>query len=115
MGEGSRKKNRKRKAGEEDGEEVTADLLEAHSNKRRRRDAEERAAHTETVRARFKAKTKIAKKKGGSTNRMKRRGKNAAMVMNSTRVSKKRFETPGQKRSRNKKAAKKNVKFKYQH
>eukprot|EP00756_Hemistasia_phaeocysticola_P012023 Hpha_TRINITY_DN15166_c3_g3::TRINITY_DN15166_c3_g3_i1::g.130065::m.130065/K14856/SDA1, SDAD1; protein SDA1 len=114
VAEGPKKKNRKRKAAEEDGEEVTADILEAHSHKRRRRDAEERAAHTEVIRERFKAKTKLAKKKGGSTNRMKRRGKNAAMVMNSARVTKKRFETAGVKRARNKKADKKNTKFRYQ-
>eukprot|EP01065_Artemidia_motanka_P053609 TRINITY_DN998_c3_g1_i1.p1 TRINITY_DN998_c3_g1~~TRINITY_DN998_c3_g1_i1.p1 ORF type:complete len:758 (+),score=291.52 TRINITY_DN998_c3_g1_i1:58-2274(+) len=103
---------RKRKAETETtGGDVTADVVELHTAKRRRRDAEERAAHTEMIRERFKAKTKLKKKAGGSTNTQKRRGKLAQMVMSSDRVRKKMFETPGSKRKRGKLAAKQNIKF----
>eukprot|EP01063_Lacrimia_lanifica_P021041 TRINITY_DN28299_c0_g1_i1.p1 TRINITY_DN28299_c0_g1~~TRINITY_DN28299_c0_g1_i1.p1 ORF type:complete len:758 (+),score=371.32 TRINITY_DN28299_c0_g1_i1:54-2327(+) len=107
------KRKRKRMDMETD-EGVTTDVLEAHSIKKRKRDAEEKRAATEALRNSFKAKTKMQKKAGGTTNAVKsKKHKNTAMVMRSRSVVSKKFETAADKKRRGKVGKKRALKFQY--
>ena len=92
---------------------VTADMLEAYSHRKRRRDQEERRAHTEAVRGSFKAKVKLQKKGGGTTNTQKAKKKLTTMVARSKAVQDRKFETGKQKKSRQAVGKKRNLKFQY--
>ena len=88
-------------------------MLEAYSVRKRHRDAMERRATTEALRGSFKAKTKVQKKAGGTTNQQKKKGKLAQMVMRSRGVQSRKYETGGQKKKRMAVGKKRNIKFKY--